>query len=203
MNIYIGIDPSINSTGIVIQKENQILFYIVKPNKLSKKEAEIEKKVSNFKYVLYNKIDLSKYKDKNYLEEQKKTENLLSISNTIKNIINSNINKTDVVYIVEEGISYGSSIRTKSVFDLAGLNYLIRSIFFNSNKNTIFFIGTPSEIKKFATGKGNANKEMMKKCFAGIFPEITKIQKYDDLADAYFMSEYAKKLSKLFLNKTN
>ena len=44
---------------------------------------------------------------------------------------------------------------------------------------------------------------MMKKCFAGIFPEITKIQKYDDLADAYFMSEYAKKLSKLFLNKTN
>lgn len=196
MNIYIGIDPSINSTGIVIQKENKILFYIVKPNKLSKKEIAIEHKISNFKYVLYNKIDLSKYKDKNYLEEQKKTENLLSISSTIKNIINSNINETDIVYIVEEGISYGSSIRTKSVFDLAGLNYLIRSIFFNSNKNTIFFIGTPAEIKKFATGKGNANKEMMKKCFAGIFPEITQIQKYDDLADAYFMSEYAKKLSK-------
>ena len=196
MNIYIGIDPSINSTGIVIQKENKILFYIVKPNKLSKKEIAIEHKIYNFKYVLYNKIDLSKYKDKNYLEEQKKTENLLSISSTIKNIINSNINETDIVYIVEEGISYGSSIRTKSVFDLAGLNYLIRSIFFNSNKNTIFFIGTPAEIKKFATGKGNANKEMMKKCFAGIFPEITQIQKYDDLADAYFMSEYAKKLSK-------
>lgn len=199
MNIYIGIDPSINSTGIVIQKENKILFYIVKPNKLSKKEIAIEHKVSNFKYVLYNKIDLSKYKDKNYLEEQKKTENLLSISSTIKNIINSNINETDIVYIVEEGISYGSSIRTKSVFDLAGLNYLIRSIFFNSNKNTIFFIGTPAEIKKFATGKGNANKEMMKKCFAGIFPEITQIQKYDDLADAYFMSEYAKKLSENYI----
>ena len=36
----------------------------------------------------------------------------------------------------------------------------------------------------------------MKTCFAAIHSEMTVVPKYDDLADAFFMSEYAKKICK-------
>lgn len=200
MDIYVGIDPSINSTGVVIKYcENNIYntnFFIIKPNKLTSKEKKIAETINNFKYIIYNKTDLKDYKGKNYIEEYYKTLNLLNISNVINTLILEEINKFDIknAYIVQEGISYGSTLKTKSVFDLAGLNYLIRMNFINK-EHIMFWIGTPGEIKKFATGKGNANKDMMKSCFAAIHPEIICIPKYDDLADAFFMAEYAEKIS--------
>ena len=92
-----------------------------------------------------------------------------------------------------EGISYGSSIRTKSVFDLAGLNYLIRYKLIKVFNHSKFTIVPPSELKKFTTGRGNANKENIVELFKIIYPELN-IPKLDDVADAYFMSNYAKYL---------
>jgi Holliday junction resolvasome RuvABC endonuclease subunit len=112
--------------------------------------------------------------------------NLQLIVKEIKNIIS--LYKKQKIIIGMEGISMGSSMRTVSVFDLAGLNYLIRNELSNYN----IFICSPSENKKFATGKGNATKEMMELGFTNIFPEIKVLKKIDDLADSYYLAHLAK-----------
>ena len=204
MNIFVGIDPSINSTGVCILKldeDNNVSykFYIIKHDKLTKKESKAEDdNCEIFQYILYDKLDTSTKNIQDYRTlEWNKTQNMISVCKCIKEIIdkhlihNSNIN----VYICQEGISYGSTIKTKSVFDLAGLNYLIRNAFINNPICKSFIIVAPSEIKKFAIGKGNANKGMMITTFSSIFPNLN-LPKIDDICDAYFMAHYAFNLFK-------
>ena len=64
MNICIGVDPSMNSSGIAIlicNDNNEIVkeqFYIIKPDKLTKREQQANEKYKDFfKYVLYDKLD--------------------------------------------------------------------------------------------------------------------------------------------------
>lgn len=201
MEIFVGIDPSLNSTGICIlfYEENKLIkdmYYIIKPNKLTKKEQNAQDSLINFNYVLYEKIDLDMYKDNNLFSEYWKTINMISIVNKIKECIYDNIKEKEnyILYIVQEGISYGSSIRTKSVFDLAGLNYMIRKEFINK-EDIRFFISPPTHIKKFATGIGNCKKEQVIELFKMIQPELSKnVPKVDDIADAYFMAKYARQI---------
>lgn len=201
MNVFVGIDPSLNSTGICMQfyeDDNFVkdMYYIVKPNKLTKKEQKAQDELLNFDYCLYEKNDLSIYSDNNLFQEYWKTINMLNIVEKIKECIYDNIKGRDnyKLYIVQEGISYGSSIRTKSVFDLAGLNYLIRNEFIEA-PNVLFFISPPTHIKKFATGMGNCKKEQIIELFKATHQEISDIlPKVDDIADAYYMSLYAKHL---------
>jgi Holliday junction resolvasome RuvABC endonuclease subunit len=98
------------------------------------------------------------------------------------------------IYVCIEGISYGSS-QTRSVFDLAGLNYMIRSGLIKNCKGLTFnlTVGTPQEIKKFSTGKGNSAKDIIVQAFKAIYPDLV-LPKIDDIADAYFMANYAKKI---------
>lgn len=201
MNVFVGIDPSLNSTGICMQfyeDDNFVkdMYYIVKPNKLTKKEQKAQDELLNFDYCLYEKNDLSIYNDNNLFQEYWKTINMLNIVEKIKECIYDNIKGRDnyKLYIVQEGISYGSSIRTKSVFDLAGLNYLIRNEFIEA-PNVLFFISPPTHIKKFATGMGNCKKEQIIELFKATHQEISDVlPKVDDIADAYYMSLYAKHL---------
>lgn len=201
VEIFVGIDPSLNSTGICIlfYEDNVFvkdMYYIVKPNKLTKKEQKVQDTLINFDYALYDKIDLDIYKDNNLFLEYWKTINMISIVKKIKECIYDNIQgRYDyVLYIVQEGISYGSSIRTKSVFDLAGLNYMIRNEFINKEEIR-FFISPPTHIKKFATGIGNCKKELIIELFKGINPELSnRLPKVDDIADAYFMAKYARQI---------
>lgn len=170
------------------------MYYIVKPNKLTKREKAAQDNLVNFDYALYNKIDLDLYHDNNLFSEYWKTVNMISIVNKIKECIKNNLPKEDnyKLYIVQEGISYGSSIRTKSIFDLAGLNYMIRNEFIEK-ENIVFFIAPPTNIKKFATGIGNCKKELIISLFKIVEPELDKwLPKVDDIADAYYMSLYAK-----------
>lgn len=203
MEIFIGIDPSLNSTGLCLQfyEDDQFvkdMYYIIKPNKLTKREQLAKDTLLNFDYALYEKIDLNIYKDNNLFFEYWKTVNMIRIVKTIKDCIYDNVQgRTNVkLYIVQEGISYGSSIRTKSVFDLAGLNYMIRSEFIEK-ENILFFISPPTHIKKFATGIGNCKKELIIDLFKQTHKELAEIlPKVDDIADAYYMSCYAYKLNK-------
>ena len=208
MNIFVGIDPSINSTGVCVletdDNNNQIdcKFYIVKNGKLTKKESEAElNNCEIFQYVLYDKLDTSTKNISDYKTlEWNKTQNMINVCKCIKEIVLKYFNKhkDSIVrlYICQEGISYGSTIKTKSVFDLAGLNYLLRNTFINSDICNYFIIAAPSEIKKFATGKGNANKDSMVNIFSTIFPQL-QLPKIDDICDAYFMAYYAYKLFEL------
>ena len=120
-----------------------------------------------------------------------------SVIDTIKDNI-SDINNVEI-YIVHEGVSYGSTIRTNSVFDLAGLNYMIRERFIKRD-NFHLTIATPSEIKKFASGNGNCNKEVMINLFKILYPNFN-LPKIDDICDAYFMASYAKYLHDKEINQ--
>lgn len=192
MNVFIGIDPSINSTGLTILKydNNKLVnekFFIIKPNKLTKKEEKIS--IKNFKYLIYNKIDISEYKDDNHKGEYCKTLNMIEISELIYKTICKNTHKDDNITISMEGISYGSSIRTKSIFDLAGLNYLIRNLIIK-NGHMKLLICPPQEIKKFASGKGNSLKDILVNSFLILYPKYEIIPKLDDLVDSYYMAKY-------------
>ena len=201
MEIFVGIDPSLNSTGVCIEfYENgefvKDMYYIIKPNKLTKKEKDAQEKLLNFDYILYDKIDLTLYKDNNLFSEYWKTVNMISIVKKIKECIYDNIQgrQNYILYIVQEGISYGSSLRTKSIFDLAGLNYMIRNEFIEK-ENIFFFIVPPTHIKKFATGIGNCSKEQVILLFKAMQTELASaLPKVDDIADAYYMSKYARQI---------
>lgn len=197
MNVFIGIDPSINSTGLTIlkydqNKLNNQYFFIIKPNKLTKKESNIN--IDNFQYIIYEKIDINMYKSiDSHFSENNKTLNMINIAESIFNIINNYTSEDDNIYVSMEGISYGSSNKTKSIYDLAGLNYLIRYLIIK-NGHIKLFICPPQEIKKFASGKGNANKEILISSFIIIFPEFQQLTKLDDLVDSYYMAKYASNL---------
>lgn len=208
-NYFIGIDQSLNSSGICIltYEDNKLkkeYFTIVKTAKLNKKEIIAEESNKNFKYnICENIVNLKEYENDNHLKEFYKTKNFIAVLDKIYEIIKSNVNKKNAnIYIVQEGISYGSSLRTKSIFDLAGLNYMLRYKLLEFSRkfdNFRFWIIPPTEIKKFATGKGNANKEFMIATFKAIYPKFD-LPKIDDVCDAYFMARYAKKLSENIQN---
>jgi len=198
-DVYIGIDPSINSTGLYIIRNNVHNAYIIKPKpkKLSKKEQIAQDTLQDFDYVLYDKIDLKEYNDNNMLHEHYKTINMITVADIVEQTIQSLLykKKYNNVYVIEEGISYGSSLRTKSIFDLAGLNYLIRDRFINNPKYN-FMIATPSQVKKFASGNGNCKKEVIVELYKSVHPSHEIIPKIDDISDAYFMALYAEYISK-------
>ena len=196
MNVFIGIDPSINSTGMTIRTDTGFCrFFIIKGDKLTKKEKNAQLDNSEiFEYCLYQKENV---KDTNNAHERElaKAHNLSTIADTIYNIIEEllqQFRKTssiDSVTICMEGISYGS-IHSAAVMDLAGLNYLIRDRLHHHTVVGTLLVTPPAEIKKFATGAGNANKSLMITTFRGQFPDF-ELPKLDDVVDAYFMSKYA------------
>ena len=202
IDIYVGIDPSINSSGItcLAYEDGKLIremYYIIKPDKLTKKEDEAEKKyIDKFMYVLYQKPEYDK--ENNHAVEYYKTKILKLILENIEQIIRKFIYQITYsgifnLYVCQEGISYGSSVRTKSVFDLAGLNFLLRMMVITKLNPTFFLIATPSEIKKKTSGNGNCKKEVMIDLFKGINPDFN-LPKLDDIADSFWMANYVKNL---------
>lgn len=204
MDIFIGIDQSINSTGVTVQCNGNENFYIIKGTKLTAKENKAHTSYNNFEYVLYNKEEI-KDANNNHVAEIIKTMNLIRISRTIIGIISYYVKQFDKcnVYVCMEGISYQSA-QTKSIMDLAGLNYIIRYDlikYFTGIQEALsriekykIIVATPGEIKKFASGNGSAKKEIMIKLFETSHPNLYLIPKIDDVADSFWMSEYAKTL---------
>lgn len=193
--IAIGIDPSMNSTGICILKyddnDNIISehFFIVKPNKLTRNEKQAQEQNENIHYELYEKTDLKPYNDENLYHEFYKSKNICNIGDAIYKVIKNNIEENEEIYIVQEGISYGSKIRTKAIYDLAGLNYILRYIMLRDTC-VHMCVCPPSNIKKFATDNGNCPKEMIVNAFIDKHKDLS-LPKIDDIADAYFMACYA------------
>lgn len=197
MNVFIGIDPSINSTGMAIRTDTGFCrFFIIKGDKLTKKEKNAQSDNSEiFEYCLYQKENV---KDTNNAHERElaKAHNLSTIADTIYNIIeellqqfrkNSTINS---VTICMEGISYGS-IHSAAVMDLAGLNYLIRDRLHHHTVVGTLLVTPPAEVKRFYTGSGNANKQLMISTFKCSFPDFD-LPKLDDIADSDSMAKYAR-----------
>ena len=197
MNVFIGIDPSINSTGMTIRTDTGFCrFFIIKGDKLTKKEKNAQSNnYEIFEYCLYQKENV---KDTNNAHERElaKSHNLSTIADTIYNIIEEllqQFRKTstiDSVTICMEGISYGS-IHSAAVMDLAGLNYLIRDRLHHHTVVGTLLVTPPAEVKRFYTGSGNANKQLMISTFKGSFPDFD-LPKIDDVCDSEGMAKYAR-----------
>lgn len=197
MNVFIGIDPSINSTGMAIRTDTGYCrFFIIKGDKLTKKEKNAQLDNSEiFEYCLYQKENV---KDTNNAHERElaKAHNLSTIADTIYNIIEELLqqfrksNTINSITICMEGISYGS-IHSAAVMDLAGLNYLIRDRLHHHIVVGTLLVTPPAEIKRFYTGSGNANKQLMISTFKGSFPDF-ELPKLDDICDSEAMSKYAR-----------
>ena len=197
MNVFIGIDPSINSTGMTIRTDTGFCrFFIIKGDKLTKKEKNAQSDNSEiFEYCLYQKENV---KDTNNAHERElaKAHNLSTIADTIYNIIEEllqQFRKTstiDSVTTCMEGISYGS-IHSAAVMDLAGLNYLIRDRLHHHTVVGTLLVTPPAEVKRFYTGSGNANKQLMISTFKGSFPDFD-LPKIDDVCDSEGMAKYAR-----------
>ena len=202
IDIFVGIDPSMNSSGVtcLAYEDGKLIremYYIIKPDKLTKKEDAAEKaNIERFMYVLYQKPEYDK--ENNHAVEYYKTQIFKQILNDIEQIIRKFIYQITYsgiynLYVCQEGISYGSAQRTKSVFDLAGLNFLLRMMVITKLNPTYFLIATPAEIKKKTSGNGNCKKEVMVSLFKGIHPDFD-LPKLDDIADSFWMANYIKNL---------
>ena len=123
MNIYIGIDPSMNSTGLCIQfwedKDTFIkeYFAIIKPGKLTKKEQVAQEKYLFFDYILFDKYDLKIYEN-NHEHEYYKTMNMINTLDKIIETIKENISENSDA---NEGLfdNFIASEQTKSFYYVA------------------------------------------------------------------------------------
>lgn len=182
--IRIGLDLSVNSTGVCIRDtEKNECKYVIIAGKLTKKQAAFRHE--NFEYSDYGKEQPDK-NDPFLTRELKKSHNIYNITCEIEKLLKriKGVKKCTI-----ESISYGSS-SSAALADLAGLNYAVRCMLLRNGIE--FDFASPMQLKKFAVGNGCADKEMMidgwKKCQPE-FADMTEI-KADDIADAYFLSVY-------------
>lgn len=186
--ITIGIDPSINCTGICLySKSININHYYLIPSKMTKKLDEFQHDcICILPYTKYSTKD-GEYTDK----EKFKTINIHSICCRIKRIIEQ-IQEIDIDITVNmEGVSYGS-VGSAALVDLAGLNFAIRMTLLGMK--IPFNIISPTSVKKFAVANGGAEKDIIIDAWKRLDPNISNVNniKIDDLADAYFLAHYKK-----------
>ena len=173
-----GLDLSINSTGICVNNNGKYRYYII-CSKLTKKLREFDNKY--IKIIEYNKDSVEGEYSK---KESIKTKNIYNIVVEIKNIIKKE--KPDECRI--EGISYGST-GSAALIDLSGLNFMVRQVLIDMN--IPFQIISPTSNKKFAVGNGQADKDVIVDSWLRLQPHLKDIDiKVDDIADAYFLSNY-------------
>ena len=189
--ITIGIDPSLNSTGVCVNVNGKCKYYII-TSKMTKKMSAF--KSEYIQYLPYNKQDTNKKLNEYADIEYNKAQNIYNICDRIRSIIKANVewhaeDNLNNCEIFMEGVSYGS-IGSAALVDLSGLNFAIRNVLLDLGVK--FTIVSPSQNKKFATGNGAADKELMIYSWLKVekhLKDITEI-KIDDLADAYFLSNY-------------
>jgi Holliday junction resolvasome RuvABC endonuclease subunit len=180
--ITIGIDPSINCTGVcVYDSATKAHKYYMIVGKMTKKMTSF--KHDNISILNYSKEDTNKgeYQDKEYM----KSLNIKRICSLIETILD--LFNPDLVQM--EGVSYGS-LGSAALVDLAGLNFALRMILIN--KNIRFNVLAPTSVKKFAVGNGGAEKDVMVASWKKLDRQMNDISdiKVDDLADSYFMAHY-------------
>lgn len=181
--ITMGIDPSINCTGVCIYDDvNNTHYYYMIVAKINKKMQKFE---NDFvKIISYDKQEYSK--DDYPTKEFKKSMNVHSICYYIREIMHQH--EPDLIQM--EGISYGSR-GSAALADLAGLSFAIRMVFLDESELQ-FNIIAPTAVKKFAVGNGAAEKDVIIASWKKVDKNISDITeiKLDDLADSYFISHY-------------
>ena len=175
----IGLDLSINSTGVCVRDDNRTEYHIITDH-VTKKNRDAILKTPFIHLHEYDKCrvgDVTEYD----MKENCKSDNIYKILKTIETIVTDN--HPDLVTI--EGIAYGAN---GSVADLAGLQYAVRMML--REKDIPFRVITPMQLKKRATGNGNADKDEMVFAWRKCDPNANLVtySKVDDIADAFFLA---------------
>ena len=178
--VYIGIDLSMTSPGISCLNEDGTIkwmrFFAQKP----KYEGNVTDTLFGITYPSYECDE----------------ERFFKISMIIIDLIQREIALGFKVKICMEGYSYGSS--SSRLFQIAENGGMMKHQMWTRKMD--YIIAAPSAIKKHATGKGNANKELVYEAFIdkygielhSIFGLKTKkaISPISDIADSVFMASY-------------
>lgn len=160
-----GLDLSINSTGVCVRDGNGIFIYynIVPHITRNQRRAEGDR----LYMIKYNK------------EDGDDDHNIYEIKNTIRTIIDE-YNITEVTMEAPALQAHGRASIT-----MAGLNYAVRQMLME--KGIPFKLVQPTALKKWFTGNGMADKGLMVRCWKELDPlgKELKGMKTDDLADSY------------------
>jgi len=164
--IVVGIDPSLTGTGIIVLRNGELGKALTTKN---------EPKLGTIERV-------------RRIYEQ--------INNVIENLstcyVNAYIGDKRMIrweppsLIVIEGFSYGS--KGRGVFDIAYLGWRIREELerYRTEDDIPWLEVSPSQVKQFATGKGNANKEIvLQQVYKRWGVELTD----NNQADAYVLAQ--------------
>ena len=175
MNKIAGVDYSLTCPGIYIKHVDK---YLAIPSGKIKQTSYLDGKVTLIQALDSKQPLIERYK---FLAEK-----------TISFLLKYNV---DIVHL--EGYSFGSKGQVFNLAENCGvLKYLLDSL------DIELKIIAPSELKKFATGKGNVNKIVMYDAyskqndavdFKSLFPSKNpeKLTKpIDDLVDAYWLASF-------------
>lgn len=180
--MIIGIDPSINCTGICVwdTKYDKSIYYMI-PSKVTKKVSGFAHKYINIKPYFKEDFKGLEYSDK----ETIKFNNIYKISQTVGDILD--IHKP--LHVFMEGVSYGS-IGSAALVDLCFLNACIRMEL--KKRDIQFTIVSPTSLKKFACSNGQVEKDVIIDAWRRLDKNINDVKdiKIDDLADSYFLAHY-------------
>lgn len=163
-----GLDLSINNTGICILHNNEYKYYL-----LTSKETRALKKANHprFDYLTYNKTEDD-------------DENIFQIKYKIKSLI--------AQYNIEHITIEAPALQAKgrATVSLAGLNYSIRQML--KELGISFTLVQPTTLKKWFSGNGQADKNLMCHCWRMLDPISKELKsiKVDDLADAYALCNW-------------
>lgn len=177
-----GIDYSITSPAMVIWNtediNNEIKLEDLKFYTITQKELNLK----NVEYMILTDLDWCHTFDR---------------YDQISNFFIDIIKKFKMKSVAMEGYSFASN--RSLIYNIAENTGLLKYKIF---KNNIKYNGySPKEVKKFATGNGNANKDMMINKFNEKFNinayeyfNCKKINPISDFVDAFWVLEFNKKL---------
>lgn len=191
--MIIGLDLSINSTGVCLRKKNEVLYYLIVPKLTRKMGAINANKTARIRYITYDKIaDLDSHNIRCISEK---------ICNIIKELTQSRgscsetslqCNESeDIEGVVIEDVAMRANGR--SIITLTLLNGYVRCML--DMMHISYKTVSPTSWKKRVLGNGQADKELTIYHWAKFDQEVCKLMsamncKMDDVADSYFLACY-------------
>ena len=166
----IGIDYSLTSPAVCVNNGNLMFYYLTTKKKWVGQQSE----------------DIIGYEHKEWTDPIQRFKN-------ISDFVFDVINQTYLPQIFIEGYSFGS--KGQGLFQIAENGGILK--YRLEEQNIPYEIVVPSVVKKGATGKGNADKDMMYEAFVKetgidlkkIF-DTTKVgNPISDIADSYFIAK--------------
>jgi len=144
MNL-IGLDISVNSTGLSIFKDDKLELY----NFTTIKDSYIWVKKTieyiNFEFINYTYSDNDDYSEKEII----KLVEFNKISDIIFDKICENINKDEKTYICIEGYNFGFKQNTNSITDIVCISTILKSKLLNIPNLEQMLILSPKSIKSY------------------------------------------------------